>query len=94
MDKSKARLERMRPILQAMERSIDAARQRRTSDGLPAAPTPISGGSEAGREAEPLDGVLGTPAVGGPVDPETATRMRARPKRPRGFDELRPGRPG
>ncbi len=94
MDKSKARLERMRPILQAMERSIDAARQRRTSDGLPAAPTPISGGPETGREAEPLDGVHGTPAVSGPVDPETATRMRARPKRPRGFDDLRPGRPG
>ena len=93
MDKSKARLERMRPILQAMERSIDAARQRRTSDGTPVAPTPGGGPLEPGRDSEPLDGVLGTPAVAGPVDPETATRMRARPKRPRVFDDLRPGRP-
>ncbi len=95
MDKSKARLERMRPILQAMERSIDAARQRRTSDGAPV-PPPVAAVPEDradGRETEPLDGVVGTPAVSGPVDPETATRMRARPKRPRGFDDLRPGRP-
>lgn len=41
MDKSKPAADRVRPILQAMERSIDAARQRRTHGGRPApAPQP------------------------------------------------------
>ncbi len=83
MDKSKAKLDRVRPILQAMERSIDAARRRRTMDEVPETP--------AAPEPEPTEPTR--PIGSGPVDPETATRMRARPKRPRGFDDVRPVRP-
>jgi len=84
MDKSKARLDRVRPILQAMERSIDAARQRRTADDDPAEEKPTTG--------ETADAPTPTPAVpgSGAVDAETATRMRARPKRPRGFQDVPP----
>lgn len=78
MDKSKAAVDRVRPILQAMERSIDAARRRRT-DGDETEEGPV-------RDEGPDE-------VRGAVDPETAARMRARPKRPRGFDDVIPARP-
>lgn len=87
MDKSKAKLDRVRPILQAMERSIDAARKRRTADDAPAEETP--GPEETAETPRPPAAVPGT----GAVDPETATRMRARPKRPRGFQDVPPPTP-
>jgi len=86
MDKSKAKLDRVRPILQAMERSIDAARRRRTMEDVPETPP-----AAPARPPDPIEAPR--PIGSGPVDPETATRMRARPKRPRGFDDVRPTRP-
>lgn len=78
MDKSKDAVDRVRPILQAMERSIDAARRRRTD----------------GDDEEPIAArETGQDEVRGAVDPDTAARMRARPKRPRGFDDVIPARP-
>jgi len=71
MDKSKSAADRIRPILQAMERSIDAARAARTHQGRPAPASPP--------EAIEVDD---EPRPTGKVDPETASRMRARPKRP------------
>jgi hypothetical protein len=85
MDKSKAKLERVRPILQAMERSIDAARRRRTADNEPLGEDPVAT-TPAETPAPPR-----VEPGSGPVDAETATRMRARPKRPRGFDEVTRG---
>lgn len=56
MDKSRAAAERVRPILQAMERSIDSARRRRlheTPDADPASqaqhPDPTGNGDSAPR---------------------------------------------
>lgn len=85
MDKSKAKLDRVRPILQAMERSIDAARRRRTADDEPQGEEP-----PAITPTETPTPLMVEPGAG-PVDPDTATRMRARPKRPRGFDEVTRG---
>lgn len=83
MDKSKSAAERIRPILQAMERSIDAARAARTHQGRPVPPAPPA---EIPEEDEPRPT--------GKVDPETASRMRARPKRPAPLpDERGPMRP-
>ena len=58
--------DRVRPFLQAMERSIDAARRRRLSGGNEPEPMPVQ------------------PAGASPVvtDPDSAPRLRARPKRP------------
>jgi hypothetical protein len=69
MDKSRAAAERVRPILQAMERSIDSARRKRLhnptdADADPAPPVQHSAPSPNG---------------------ESAPRMKARPKRPSSF---------
>ena len=85
MDKGKQTIDRVRHILQAMEQSIDAARARRTNESGPvdtSTPEPLArpAGSENGTD----------------LDPETASRMRARPMRPRGMSEdeyRRPMRP-
>ncbi len=65
MDKSKPAVDRVRPILQAMERSIDAARQRRTRDV---------------RSEPPLEQPEATPPEGSASD-GGPPRQRARPKR-------------
>jgi len=67
MDNSKPAAERIRPILQAMERSIDAARQRRLHE---------SGEPEV---SEPVRPDPQTEAPAG--DTERAARLKARPKR-------------
>ncbi|MBT8484869.1 MAG: hypothetical protein HKO59_03565 [Phycisphaerales bacterium] len=68
MDKSRPAAERVRPILEAMERSVTAARQRRLHGGTPAStPTPPTPGTST----------LEPPAR----DEETPTRLKARPKR-------------
>ena len=70
MDKSTPVADRVRPILHAMERSIDAARRRRlhpneiTEPASPATTTPVGG--------EP-------PRTGGE---DNVPRLKARPKRP------------
>jgi hypothetical protein len=71
MDKSRPVAERVRPILQAMERSIDAARRQRLNhDSGPArAPEPHRDGSPDG------NGAPNTPPA----------RLKARPKRSNGF---------
>ncbi len=78
MDKSRPAADRVRPILQAMERSIDAARQRRLH-------------SPDGQEADPQ---VATPiSTGTPTEGEPATRLKAKPKRPPqmpGFDRGEP----
>ena len=67
MDKSRPATERVRPILQAMERSIDAARRRRLNHGDAA--SPVHGVSEIPRQEEQL-----------PTNENTG-RLKARPKR-------------
>ncbi len=67
--------DRVRPFLQAMERSIDAARQRRLNRPGPAAPTTPAAAT--------------TELVGGTHETRTGNdpppRLRARPKRPSTF---------
>lgn len=77
MDKSTPVADRVRPILHAMERSIDAARRRRLhpDDVADATSTPAP---PVGREA---------PIVG----EDDVPRMKARPKRP-AFDSNAPFR--
>lgn len=67
MDTNRHTADRVRPILQAMERSIDAARQQRLrANGAPAVPV------------EPVNGNAIVPVVG---DPAAPPRLKARPKR-------------
>ena len=71
MDNARSAAERVRPILQAMERSIDTARQRRLhTSGIPVREmvpvTPI--------KQETSEAVVGQ-------DGEPAPRLKARPKR-------------
>ena len=47
MEKSRATADRVRPILQAMERSIEAARRRRLHGSQPQAPAPSPAPSQA-----------------------------------------------
>lgn len=72
MEKPRPAAERVRPILQAMERSIDAARRRRLHTGAAVeedeAPVPVA--------PEPSQSLrLGEPG----------SRLKARPKRPSAF---------
>jgi hypothetical protein len=83
--------DRVRPFLQAMEKSIVAARQRRLNDrpGVPAAsgpaPTPVPSATtpaqttSSGGSATPSHS---TPPSEAPVGPDGRPRLRARPKRP------------
>ena len=64
--------DRVRHILQAMERSIAAARRRRLNDG---------------QEPQPTEQAAAPPPVAVPTNPESrddqaSPRLRARPKRP------------
>jgi len=68
MDNTKPAAERVRPILQAMERSIDAARQRRLHQT----------GAESANDAVPAPTEGAPPAAEG----DRPTRLKARPKRP------------
>jgi hypothetical protein len=71
MDRSRPAAERVRPILEAMERSIDAARRRRTQPGTtPATPRPAS---MADRQSPPNHA-------------QPMRRLKARPKRVPAFD--------
>lgn len=74
MTHGKNAADRIRPILQAMERSIESARSRRLHDEpahTPAAPSPI---------AAPHDAVIGSDEPNG----EAPVRLKARPRRPDG----------
>ena len=80
MDKSKPAADRVRPILQAMERSIDAARQRRTRETRP------------GQPQDTPNPVTPDPTAPDGEQP----RLRARPKRSTpmtGMDDRTPLRP-
>jgi len=85
MDKQKPAAERVRSILQAMEQSIDAARQRRTMGNRPAIAMPDA--------VLPLErSYLDTPPAA-----DASQRLRARPKRSTpltGYDDRSPLRPG
>jgi len=77
MDKPRPAAERIRPILQAMERSIDAARRRRlhmTGDD----------GKEEGA-AKPVE------SENRPTNGEPAQRLKARPKRSGHFSDREAG---
>jgi hypothetical protein len=97
MDNHKSAAERIRPILQAMERSIDSVRRSRVKDPMaavggspiiasipaPAAPAPAHPVSQSvAASPAPLAAPL---AVGGglqpPADPAAPVRLKARPKR-------------
>ena len=96
MEQQRPASERVRPILQAMERSIDAARQRRlySDSDLPA----DSAASTA--TATPTTVPAPQQTIGGPVVPAdpsvdaidggeaTTPRLKARPKRPSAFGEF------
>lgn len=68
MDKNRPAADRVRPILQAMERSIETARQRRLNCSPVASPPPTITPSEP----RPAAAILG----------EGRLRLKARPKRP------------
>ena len=53
MEKSRATADRVRPILQAMERSIETARRRRLHGSQPQAPAPATPPSEPQPQAQP-----------------------------------------
>lgn len=82
MDKSKQNLDRVRPILQAMERSIDAARAQRMRAARPLTPeSPATPPPPSSTSDQPTD---------------QPTRLRARPKRSTpmsNFDDRAPIRP-
>jgi hypothetical protein len=73
MDKPRPAAERVRPILQAMERSIDAARRRRLH-------TTGDDGKEE-NVAKPAEHETAPP------NGEPAPRLKARPKRPGSFSD-------
>jgi len=76
MDKSRPAADRVRPILFAMERSIDAARKRRLNQDEPDEREPVVPISPENKVIPPVAGA--TP------------RLKARPKRPTpmvGFDD-------
>jgi len=85
MEQKKPAADRVRHILQAMERSIDAARQRRVTGGRPPVPAAPSNAPALGT-SDPIK----------PMLPEKPGRLRARPKRSTplaGFDNRTPMRP-
>ena len=98
MDRTRAASEKIRPFLEAMERSIDQVRRKRKQDAgeldvqREAAPSPTPsppGGSTSEdlthRElpkASPLNSPVPPPANSDDAPPP---RLKARPKRPTGF---------
>lgn len=99
MDKSSNTADRMRPILAAMERSIDKARRRRLHGGdgeTHAIPTPPPGPAQPRPQHNAFDQVVPTRSahVAGDStsdrrDSEEPQRLKARPKRDRnlGIDD-------
>ncbi len=76
MEKSRETTERIRPILEAMERSIDSARRKRLHATHPASPAPAS---------IPPATTQAVPTNEQPDDSqEPYYRRKARPKRPSG----------
>ena len=74
MDKSREISEKIRPILEAMERSIDSARRKRLQTAHPASPAPTIPPT---RPASPINEQ--------PSDAQAPYyRQKARPKRPSG----------
>lgn len=69
MEQKKPAADRVRHILQAMERSIDAARQRRTNTGRAPTPTPAP---------QSMPAIVPEPVDTGRTE---SGRLRARPKR-------------
>lgn len=96
MENQKSAADRIRPILQAMERSIDSARSRRTNvPGTNAAPSttpptrpqtqPMNNGP---RPLQPMPGVRPSspqPAAAPAPDPNVKQPLKARPKRDTNF---------
>ena len=97
MEKSRVTADRVRPILQAMERSIDSARRRRLHGSAPQSPSqPLSPSQQAppmyqppvqrGNGQPPHQPVPTIPQEGGLTDSdlndESVPRRKARPKRP------------
>ncbi len=77
MDKSRETSEKIRPILEAMERSIDSARRKRLHTAHPASPAPTTSSISPTRPAAPINEQ--------PVDAQVPYyRQKARPKRPSG----------
>jgi hypothetical protein len=91
MDTPKSAAERIRPILQAMERSIDSARRHRThkpgTPGIPgnpgAVPSHVSGLASNPAMTQPTVGKSEPRQAGeNPADPSAApARLKAKPKR-------------
>lgn len=75
MDKSRETSEKIRPILEAMERSIDSARRKRLHTAHPASPTPTS--IPPTRPAAPINEQSSDTE-------QPYYRQKARPKRPSG----------
>jgi len=85
MEQKKPAADRVRHILQAMERSIDAARQRRETGNRPPVPT-VPAAAPALGTTDPIK----------PPHSDQPARLRARPKRSTplsGFDSRTPMRP-
>ena len=77
-DNSKT-IEKVRPILQAMERSIDAARSRRiVDDAAPETPAPTA---RPETPVRPLAAPPAAPTQPAMVSDGTTPRLKARPKR-------------
>jgi hypothetical protein len=89
MDKASNTVNRMRPIIEAMERSIDSARRDRlnnSDDSLPGTPIPTPDTTIVAAD-QPIIGAV-QPAPERVDDDDLihpAQRMKARPKRATGF---------
>ncbi len=99
MDRTKAASDRIRPFLEAMERSIDDVRRKRMQESgespaplMSPSPTPSTGESSPTGSYQPTDHPSPpTPSTGadealdsGPDD-APPVRLKARPKRPSAF---------
>jgi hypothetical protein len=82
MDKSKPVADRVRPILEAMERSIDLARRRRLErSDCPAEPQRPTAAPPSPTGSPPPP----PPSQPGETDPAAPQRLKARPKRDPSF---------
>lgn len=82
MDKQKPVAERIRPILEAMERSIELARSKRRGVHKPNDTPPDEPSGQSGQSPQPQES--GTSEV--PAGEQAARpRLKARPKRPSNF---------
>lgn len=93
MEENRTNVDKIRPILQAMERSIDAARRERLSgegedDPAERNGDPAAQADDQQRRSDDDQQQDEQPRISGPTTPEQARKMKARPKRPSEYDDM------